>query len=242
MWPAYAVDGKGHDDGDGKYTAQILVAGIGVHFYLGGEARFVRTPFGGDTRRMPTVSLGLLARTVSRVRSSAVLPVADIGVHFCLGGEGRGALRPAALWRQPEGCLSLGLRSRALEPRPHAHRHTHTNGIKDMPGRTAYNGGDGYVKRSSVCKVGSSRSYSTRIKVAQAVHSDYFLTVDYSLYRGYCGPPHRRGPAVHRPRRKSGKQSRKKRASFRPSRREAGSWAAPRRPPHRRGADRRVER
>ena len=70
MWPAYAVDGKGHDDGDGKYTAQILVAGIGVHFYLGGEARLVRTPFGGDTRRMPTVSLGLLLRTVLRVRSS----------------------------------------------------------------------------------------------------------------------------------------------------------------------------
>ena len=50
MWPAYAVDGNGHDDGDGKYTAQILVAGIGVHFYLGGEARFVRPPFGGNPK------------------------------------------------------------------------------------------------------------------------------------------------------------------------------------------------
>ena len=31
------MDGKGHDDSDGKYIAQILVAGIGVHFYLGGD-------------------------------------------------------------------------------------------------------------------------------------------------------------------------------------------------------------
>ncbi len=49
------MDGKGHDDSDGKYIAQILVAGIGVHFYL------------------------------------------------ALGGDG--ALRPAALWRLPEGCV-----------------------------------------------------------------------------------------------------------------------------------------
>ncbi len=54
MWPAYAVDGKGHDDSDGKYIAQILVAGIGVHFYLGGDgalrpAALWRLP----TRRMP---------------------------------------------------------------------------------------------------------------------------------------------------------------------------------------------
>ena len=84
MWPAYAVDGNGHDDGDGKYTAQILVAGIGVHFYL--------------------------------------------------GGEGRGALRPAALWRQPEGCLSLGLRSRALEPRLHTRTGTPTPmGLRTCP-------------------------------------------------------------------------------------------------------------
>jgi hypothetical protein len=46
---------QGHDESDGKYIAQILVAGIGVHVYL------------------------------------------------ALGGDG--ALRPAALWRLPEGCL-----------------------------------------------------------------------------------------------------------------------------------------
>jgi hypothetical protein len=28
---------QGHDDSDGNYIAQILVAGIGVHFYLGGD-------------------------------------------------------------------------------------------------------------------------------------------------------------------------------------------------------------
>ena len=67
----YAVDGNScHDTADGNYIAQIHVADIGEHFYLGGEARFVRRPFGGDTRRMPTVSLGLLLRTVLRVRSS----------------------------------------------------------------------------------------------------------------------------------------------------------------------------
>ena len=48
-------EGKRHNDSDGKYIAQILVAGIGVHFYL------------------------------------------------ALGGDG--ALRPAALWRLPEGSL-----------------------------------------------------------------------------------------------------------------------------------------
>ena len=41
----YAVDGNScHDTADGNYIAQIHVADIGEHFYLGGEARFVRPP------------------------------------------------------------------------------------------------------------------------------------------------------------------------------------------------------
>ena len=36
---AYADDGKGHHDGDGKYTCQVPVKDFGEHLFLGGEAR-----------------------------------------------------------------------------------------------------------------------------------------------------------------------------------------------------------
>lgn len=39
MWPAYAVDGRGHHDGRYVYVCQIPVKDFGEHLFLGGEAR-----------------------------------------------------------------------------------------------------------------------------------------------------------------------------------------------------------
>ena len=52
MWPAYAVDGKGHHDGDGKYTAHFPVADFGVHLYLGAARRASSSRPLAATRRM----------------------------------------------------------------------------------------------------------------------------------------------------------------------------------------------
>lgn len=41
MWPAYAVDGKGHRGGSGKYVVKIPVEDFGKHFYLGGDVRMM---------------------------------------------------------------------------------------------------------------------------------------------------------------------------------------------------------
>jgi hypothetical protein len=80
LWLAYAVDGKGHHDGDGKYVCQIPVKDFGEHFFLGGEAR---------------ITLG--SQQVFRLPSVAPPPAA--GVTFRLqveqrvfGGMGRLAL------------------------------------------------------------------------------------------------------------------------------------------------------
>ena len=40
QWIAYADDGKGYHDGDGKYTVHVSVADFGEKLLLGGEARF----------------------------------------------------------------------------------------------------------------------------------------------------------------------------------------------------------
>tara|TARA_B100002051_G_C16537434_1_gene535817 strand:+ start:443 stop:739 length:297 start_codon:yes stop_codon:yes gene_type:complete len=40
QWIAYADDGKGYHDGDGKYTVNVPVADFGEKLLLGGEARF----------------------------------------------------------------------------------------------------------------------------------------------------------------------------------------------------------
>ena len=83
MWPAYAVDGKGHDDGDGKYTAQILVAGIGVHFYLGGEARFVRPPFGGNPKDAYRSACARERSSLDHTRTGTPTPM---GLRTCPAG------------------------------------------------------------------------------------------------------------------------------------------------------------
>ena len=47
VWAAYAIDGKGHHDGDGKYRVLIEVADFGDRLFLGGKARFTRLPPAG---------------------------------------------------------------------------------------------------------------------------------------------------------------------------------------------------
>jgi len=46
-WAAYAIDGKGHHDGDGKYRVLMKVAEFGDRFFLGGKARFSWLPPAG---------------------------------------------------------------------------------------------------------------------------------------------------------------------------------------------------
>jgi hypothetical protein len=43
-WAAYAIDGKGYHDGDGKYRVLLEVAEFGERFFLGGKARFTGLP------------------------------------------------------------------------------------------------------------------------------------------------------------------------------------------------------
>ena len=50
MWLAYAVDGKGYHNGDGKYTVTIPVEDFGAHFHLGGHTRLMIN--GGDHKRL----------------------------------------------------------------------------------------------------------------------------------------------------------------------------------------------
>ena len=79
MWPAYAVDGKGHHGGDGKYIAQVPVADFGVHLYLGGEARFVRPPFGGDPKDVYRLPMAPPTTTVVVTFNIQVNPLASLG-------------------------------------------------------------------------------------------------------------------------------------------------------------------
>ena len=79
MWPAYAVDGKGHHDGDGKYIAQIPAADFGVHLYVGGEARFVRPPFGGDPKDVYRLPMTSPTTTVVVTFKIQVNPLASLG-------------------------------------------------------------------------------------------------------------------------------------------------------------------
>ena len=53
-WAAYAINGKGHHDGDGKYTCRIPVEDFGEQLFLAGEARIV---FGTQqVFRLPSVA------------------------------------------------------------------------------------------------------------------------------------------------------------------------------------------
>ena len=66
MWPAYAVDGKGYHDGDGKYTCQIPVEDFGEHLFLGGEARMYLCGGAEQVFRLPSAAPP--ARTVLTFR------------------------------------------------------------------------------------------------------------------------------------------------------------------------------
>jgi len=46
-WAAYAIDGKGHHDGDAKYRVLLEVGDFGDRFFLGGKARFTWLPPAG---------------------------------------------------------------------------------------------------------------------------------------------------------------------------------------------------
>jgi len=51
---AVADDGRGHHDGDGKYTLRIPIEDFGAHFYPGGELRLNMTGgFSETTYRLP---------------------------------------------------------------------------------------------------------------------------------------------------------------------------------------------
>ena len=54
MWPAYALDGKGHHDGNGKYILHVPVEDFGEHFYLGGEVRVSLDGGEGTVFRLPS--------------------------------------------------------------------------------------------------------------------------------------------------------------------------------------------
>ena len=56
LWLAYAVDGKGHHDGDGKYTCQVPVKDFGEHLFLGGEARMYLCGGMSHVFRLPSVA------------------------------------------------------------------------------------------------------------------------------------------------------------------------------------------
>ena len=49
-WPAIAVDGRGHHDGDGEYRIHVHPQDFAGKYYVGGEARF--TGFIGAVRNM----------------------------------------------------------------------------------------------------------------------------------------------------------------------------------------------
>lgn len=55
MWPAYADDGKGYHDGNGKYTCRIPVEDFGEALgdYLGGEVRITMTGGEPSVFRLP---------------------------------------------------------------------------------------------------------------------------------------------------------------------------------------------
>lgn len=57
-WFAYALDGRGHHDGDGEYEVRIPVADFGGRLFLGGDARITGVHGGDPTtiyRLPPTV-------------------------------------------------------------------------------------------------------------------------------------------------------------------------------------------
>ena len=74
MWPAYADDGKGFHDGDGKYTCRIPVEDFGEDFgdYLGGEVRMYLSGGEPTTFRLPQT-----------------MPVPKSALEFRLNTQGR---------------------------------------------------------------------------------------------------------------------------------------------------------
>ena len=97
-WPAIAVDGRGHHDGDGEYRIHIWPSEFGAKYYVGGEARFTgfrglgatvnmifrlpsEAPSSGDRIRFsvpanPGIAMGRLVYvTVLQVRAKAACAI-----------------------------------------------------------------------------------------------------------------------------------------------------------------------